>query len=198
MSAVSAIADHEVVSLGLTVTRDGSAVTATATVTAARGTAVTHLILDWFQKWSETQGVPTRSDFERVLRGAALRVTHPRVAVMCAVQDRPHADTYSIIGVVREDLGAVADQVRYDVLRGLTAAGLSDAADESGYQIEESRGHHRAEAPGVPRRPLPRPTTGRGHAAVGRARQQSPSPAQPSPRAVSHQEESETGKDRRV
>jgi hypothetical protein len=46
VSAVSTIADHEVVSLGLTVTRDGPAVTATATVTAARGTAVTHLILD--------------------------------------------------------------------------------------------------------------------------------------------------------
>jgi Fur family ferric uptake transcriptional regulator len=68
--------------------------------------------------------VPTTSDFERVLRGAALRVPHPRVAVMSTVQNHPRADTDSIIGVVPEDLGEVPHQVVHDVLRGLTAAGL--------------------------------------------------------------------------
>ena len=45
----------------------------------------------------------TPPDFEHVLRGVALRVTRPREAVLCAVHDHPHADTYSIIRAVRED-----------------------------------------------------------------------------------------------
>jgi Fur family transcriptional regulator, stress-responsive regulator len=68
--------------------------------------------------------VPTTSDFERMLRGAALRVTRPRVAVLSAVHDRPHADTDSIIGAARENLGEVSHQAVYDVLRALTDAGL--------------------------------------------------------------------------
>ena len=59
-----------------------------------------------------------------MLRGAALRVTRPRVAVLSAVHGRPHADTDSIIAAVRADLGEVSHQAVYDVLRALTAAGL--------------------------------------------------------------------------
>src|SRR5438445_1211082 len=59
-----------------------------------------------------------------MLRGVALRVTRPRVAVLSAVHDHPHADTDSIIGVVREHLGDVSHQAVYDVLRALTGAGL--------------------------------------------------------------------------
>jgi Fur family transcriptional regulator, stress-responsive regulator len=59
-----------------------------------------------------------------MLRGAGLRVTRPRMAVMSAVHRHPHADTDSIIGVVREDLGEVSHQAVYDVLRVLTAARL--------------------------------------------------------------------------
>jgi Fur family transcriptional regulator, stress-responsive regulator len=59
-----------------------------------------------------------------MLRGAALRVTRPRVAVVSAVHDHPHADTDSIIGVVREEFGEVSHRAVYDVLRALTAAGL--------------------------------------------------------------------------
>jgi len=59
-----------------------------------------------------------------MLRGVALRVTRPRVAVLAAVYDHPHADTDSIIGVVREDVGEVSHQAVYDVLKALTVAGL--------------------------------------------------------------------------
>jgi Fur family ferric uptake transcriptional regulator len=59
-----------------------------------------------------------------MLRGASLHVTRPRVAALAAVHEHPHADTNSIIGLVREDLGAVSHQAVYDVLRALTAAGL--------------------------------------------------------------------------
>jgi Fe2+ or Zn2+ uptake regulation protein len=68
--------------------------------------------------------VPPATDFEQLLRGAALRVTRPRVAVLAAVYGNPHADTDSIIGVVRDDLGEVSHQAVYDVLRALTSAGL--------------------------------------------------------------------------
>jgi Fur family ferric uptake transcriptional regulator len=59
-----------------------------------------------------------------MLRGADLRVTRPRLAVLSAVHDHPHADTDSVIRVVREELGEVSHQAVYDVLRALTTAGL--------------------------------------------------------------------------
>jgi Fe2+ or Zn2+ uptake regulation protein len=68
--------------------------------------------------------MPATSELERMLRGASLHVTRPRVAVLAAVHDHPHADTSSIIGLVRENLGQVSQQAVYDVLRALTDARL--------------------------------------------------------------------------
>src|SRR5262245_38779868 len=68
--------------------------------------------------------MPGSSELERKLRGASLRVTRPRVAVLAAVYDNPHADTLSILGLVREKLGEVSQQAVYDVLHALTDAGL--------------------------------------------------------------------------
>jgi Fe2+ or Zn2+ uptake regulation protein len=81
-----------------------------------------------------------------MLRGAALRVTRPRVAVLSAVHEHPHADTDSIIGVVREDLGGVSHQAVYDVLRALTAAGLLRRIEPPGsvarYEARVGDNHH--------------------------------------------------------
>ena len=86
------------------------------------------------------------SDFERVLRGASLRVTGPRVAVLRAVHHHPHADTDSICGVVREDLGVVSLQAVYDVLRVLTDAGLVRRIQPAGsvarYEARVGDNHH--------------------------------------------------------
>jgi Fe2+ or Zn2+ uptake regulation protein len=86
------------------------------------------------------------SDFGGMLRGVALRVTRPRVAVLSAVHDHPHADTESIIGVVREDLGEVSHQAVYDVLRALTAAGLVRRIQPMGsvarYESRVGDNHH--------------------------------------------------------
>jgi Fe2+ or Zn2+ uptake regulation protein len=68
--------------------------------------------------------VSSSEEYERLLRGASLRVTRPRVAVLAAVHGHPHADTNSILGVVREGLGEVSQQAVYDVLHALTDAGL--------------------------------------------------------------------------
>jgi Fur family ferric uptake transcriptional regulator len=68
--------------------------------------------------------VPATAELEHLLRGTDLRVTRPRLAVLGAVYEHPHADTSSIIGVVREDLGEVSSQTVYNALRALTDAGL--------------------------------------------------------------------------
>ena len=86
------------------------------------------------------------SDLERVLRGASLRVTRPRVAVLAAVHEHPHADTDTLIGAVRADLGEVSHQAVYDVLRALTSAGLVRRIQPSGsvarYEARVGDNHH--------------------------------------------------------
>jgi Fur family ferric uptake transcriptional regulator len=81
-----------------------------------------------------------------MLRAAALRVTRPRVAVLSAVHEHPHADTDSIIRAVREDLGGVSHQAVYDVLRALTGAGLLRCIQPSGsvarYEARVGDNHH--------------------------------------------------------
>jgi Fe2+ or Zn2+ uptake regulation protein len=86
------------------------------------------------------------NDFAGLLREASLRVTRPRVAVLSAVHDHPHADTDSIIGLVRTDLGDVSHQAVYDVLRALTAAGLVRCIQPKGsvarYEARVGDNHH--------------------------------------------------------
>jgi Fur family ferric uptake transcriptional regulator len=90
--------------------------------------------------------VPTTSDLEGMLRGAALRVTRPRIAVLHAVHDHPHADTDSVIGLVRRELGEVSHQAVYDVLRALTQAGLVRRIQPAGsvarYEARVGDNHH--------------------------------------------------------
>ncbi len=88
----------------------------------------------------------TTPDFRSELRGAALRVTRPRLAVMAAVHAHPHVDTETVIGLVRTDLGAVSHQAVYDVLRALTEAGLVRRIQPSGatarYELRVGDNHH--------------------------------------------------------
>ncbi|NIK56859.1 transcriptional repressor [Kribbella shirazensis] len=68
--------------------------------------------------------MPTVDELQGLLRGASLRVTRPRVAVLAAVYGHPHAATDSIIGAVRNELPQTSHQAVYDSLQVLTAAGL--------------------------------------------------------------------------
>ena len=90
--------------------------------------------------------MPTTSDLEGMLRDASLHVTRPRVAVLAAVHDHPHADTASIIGIVRDDLGEVSHQAVYDVLGALTTAGLVRRIQPPGslvrYEARVGDNHH--------------------------------------------------------
>ena len=85
-------------------------------------------------------------DLQQLLRGAALRVTRPRLAVLNAVHAHPHADTDSIIRAARHDLPDVSHQAVYDVLRALTDAGLvrriQPAASVARYEARVGDNHH--------------------------------------------------------
>lgn len=90
--------------------------------------------------------MPLPSDHEQSLRGAALRVTRPRVAVLSAVHTHPHADTESLLRAVRADIGEVSHQAVYDVLRALTDARLVRKIEPQGsvarYESRVGDNHH--------------------------------------------------------
>src|SRR5262252_4668365 len=58
------------------------------------------------------------------LRGAGLRVTAARVALLETVRDGDHLDVEAIAARVRERVGHVSLQAVYEALHALTAAGL--------------------------------------------------------------------------
>ena len=90
--------------------------------------------------------MPTTADLERILRGAALRVTRPRMAVLTAVHAHPHADTLSIVDVVRGGLPEASHQTVYGVLDALTTAGLVRRIQPAGsvarYEARVGDNHH--------------------------------------------------------
>jgi Fur family transcriptional regulator, stress-responsive regulator len=92
--------------------------------------------------------MPPSARFEQLLRGADLRVTKPRLSVLAAVYDNPHADTESLINAVRADVGDVSHQAVYDVLKALTSAGLIRRIQPSGsnarYEARVGDNHHHA------------------------------------------------------
>lgn len=92
--------------------------------------------------------MPSDPDFAQLLRSADLRVTRPRIAVLTALHDRPHADTESIVHAARSQLGDVSRQAVYDVLRVLTDAGLLRRIQPAGsvarYEARVGDNHHHA------------------------------------------------------
>jgi len=58
------------------------------------------------------------------LRGAGLRVTAARVALLETVRDGNHLDVEAIASEVRDRIGHVSLQAVYEALHALTAAGL--------------------------------------------------------------------------
>ena len=88
----------------------------------------------------------TTSEAEQLLRDADLRVTRPRVAVLSAVSNHPHADTDLITRAVRDSVGDVSKQAVYDVLGALTRAGLVRRIEPAGsparYEARVNDNHH--------------------------------------------------------
>ncbi|WNG90112.1 Fur family transcriptional regulator [Mycobacterium sp. ITM-2016-00317] len=85
-------------------------------------------------------------DYSAVLRSAALRVTRPRMAVLHAVGQHPHADTELIIGAARELVPDISRQTVYDALNALAATGLVRRIQPAGsvarYETRVGDNHH--------------------------------------------------------
>lgn len=102
--------------------------------------------LDSFKRSDKTGGVPRVDELEQLLRGADLRVTRPRLAVLEALHRNPHADTGTLISAVRDQLEDVSHQAVYDVLGVLTDAGLVRRIQPLGslarYETRVGDNHH--------------------------------------------------------
>ncbi|MFY0407035.1 Fur family transcriptional regulator [Solicola sp. PLA-1-18] len=88
----------------------------------------------------------TTAEIHTALRGAALRVTRQRVAVLAAVQTLPHADTDTVLRAVRSEMADVSHQTVYDALHALTGAGLVRRIQPAGsvarYEARTGDNHH--------------------------------------------------------
>lgn len=93
-----------------------------------------------------SEGALETTDFAASLRGAGLRVTAPRLAVMDALISRPHSDTDTVIASVRSRLGSVSPQAVYNVLAALVDAGLvrriEPAFSPALYEARVGDNHH--------------------------------------------------------
>ncbi|MDO5710427.1 MAG: Fur family transcriptional regulator [Micrococcales bacterium] len=88
----------------------------------------------------------TPPDAAALLRGAGLRVTRPRTAVIDELWLRPHADAEAISGAVRTRLGKVSKQAIYDVLHALHGARIvrriEPARSPALFELYRGDNHH--------------------------------------------------------
>jgi Fur family transcriptional regulator, stress-responsive regulator len=73
------------------------------------------------------------------LRGAGMRVTAPRRAVLTWLAEHPHSTADSIGAAVRAQLGAVSTQAVYDVLAACVDAGLVRRIEPAGHPARFER-----------------------------------------------------------
>ncbi len=81
-----------------------------------------------------------------ILRAAGLRVTSPRIAVLDALRNHPHATADTLAVQARQALGSVSTQAVYDVLSVCTDAGLVRRIEPAGsaarYETRTGDNHH--------------------------------------------------------
>lgn len=90
--------------------------------------------------------VPLGRDPEALLRSSGLAVTAQRLAVLRAVQGRPHATAEEIEEAARAEIGAISRQAVYDALAVLTERGLirriQPARSPARYEGRVGDNHH--------------------------------------------------------
>jgi len=88
----------------------------------------------------------SREELAGQVRSAGLRVTASRVAVLNALAGHPHAETDTLIRLVREELGSVSPQAVYNVLAAFVEAGLVRRIEPAGsvalYELRVADNHH--------------------------------------------------------
>lgn len=89
---------------------------------------------------------PTTEALIESIRGAGLKLTEPRLAVLKALDTNPHADADAVFGAVKRDLPGTSLQAVYGVLAALTAAGLLRKIEPAGssarYERRIGDNHH--------------------------------------------------------
>ena len=80
------------------------------------------------------------------LRVAGLRITSPRLAVLRAAIEHPHADVDALATAARARIGAVSTQAIYDASAALVRAGLLRRIEPAGsparYEARVGDNHH--------------------------------------------------------
>jgi len=89
--------------------------------------------------------LPPRDPADR-LRSAGLRVTRHRLAVLSALDERPHLDADTITRTARREILSLSPQAVYGVLHALTAHGLARRIEPAGgaarYETRVGDNHH--------------------------------------------------------
>jgi Fur family ferric uptake transcriptional regulator len=83
--------------------------------------------------------VDQHADPAELLRHRGLRVTAPRLAVLEAVEQLPHADADALLRHARSALPTVSVQAVYDVLHALTDAGILRRIEPAGHPARYER-----------------------------------------------------------
>lgn len=85
-------------------------------------------------------------DDAALLRAVGLRVTRPRLGVLAALREHPHADAADVLSAVRTDQPTVSHQAVYDSLHALTEAhlvrSLQPAGSTARYELDPHDNHH--------------------------------------------------------
>ncbi len=85
-------------------------------------------------------------DVARRLRGAGLRVTAPRLAVLDVLAEHPHSTADTVARLVRVNHRKVSTQAVYDVLAACTDAGLLRRIEPAGssarFETRTGDNHH--------------------------------------------------------
>ncbi len=85
---------------------------------------------------------PVVQNSEMLIRAAGLRITRQRVAVLDAVEAKPHTNAAVVLAAVSAVLPGVSHQAVYDCLAHLTDAGLlRRLVMDGGPAIYETRAH---------------------------------------------------------
>jgi len=89
---------------------------------------------------------PTAEELTTSIRGAGLKVTEPRLAVLKALGEMPHSDADAVYGTVKQQLPGTSVQAVYGVLAALTTAGLLRKIEPAGssarYERRIGDNHH--------------------------------------------------------
>jgi Fur family ferric uptake transcriptional regulator len=88
----------------------------------------------------------TDATADALLRGAGLRVTATRVAVLGALRSRPHATADDVFDTIRETLPGTSMQSVYNALGDLADAGLARRIEPAGhpgmFELRVGDNHH--------------------------------------------------------